>query len=79
VLALTQDGAIPRPQLRRLNPALAELYAGKTDKTMTRDLNWLLQQKLIEKRPEGYRARVDLMLSFRPPLPTMPTAPPDPG
>ena len=68
VLALTaEDEPVPRALLRRLNPALAELYAGKTDKTVTRDLNWLMQQRLIEKRPHGYRARVDLMLSFRPP------------
>ena len=67
VLALTgEDKPVSRAHLRRLNPALAELYAGKTDKTVTRDLNWLLQQGLIEQRPHGYRALVELMLSFRP-------------
>ena len=66
VLALTGEAATPRSRLRRINPALAELYAGKTDKTVTRDLNWLAQQDLIEKRPDGYRARVERMLSFRP-------------
>lgn len=67
VLALTgAEEPVPRARLRRLNPALAELYAAKTDKTVTRDLNWLMQQRLIEKRPHGYRARVELMLSFRP-------------
>ena len=68
VLALTAaEEPVPRARLRRLNPVLAELYAAKTDKTVTRDLNWLVQQRLIEKRPHGYRARVELMLSFRPP------------
>lgn len=68
VLALTaEDEAVPRGRLRRLSPDLAELYAGKTDKTVTRDLNWLLEEGLIERRPHGYRARVELMLSFRPP------------
>ena len=68
VLALTAaEEPVPRATLRRLNPALAELYAAKTDKTVTRDLNWLMQQRLIEKRPQGYRSRIELMLSFRPP------------
>ena len=67
VLALSEENQpVPRTRLRRLNPTLAELYAGKTDKTVTRDLNWLRQQDLIEKRPHGYRARVERMLAFRP-------------
>ncbi len=68
VLALTAEAdPVPRARLRRLNPVLAELYADKTDKTVTRDLNWLIEQRLIAKRPQGYRARVERMLSFRPP------------
>ena len=66
-MALSEENQpVPRTRLRRLNPTLAELYAGKTDKTVTRDLNWLRQQDLIEKRPHGYRARVERMLAFRP-------------
>ena len=67
-LALTdQERPVPRAELRRLGPAVAELYAGKTDKTLTRDINWLLHEDLIERSGGGYRARVDRMRSFRPP------------
>lgn len=67
-LALTDRPHLAaRTELRRLDPTLAELYAGKTDKTLTRDINWLLKENLIEKKHGGYRARVDRMRSFRPP------------
>ena len=67
-LALTdQERPVTRTELRRLDLAVAELYAGKTDKTLTRDINWLLEEDLIEKRHGGYRARVERMRSFRPP------------
>ena len=68
VLALTnQPQPVPRAALRHVGPAVAELYAGKTDKTLTRDINWLVKEDLIERQPAGYRARVDRMRSFRPP------------
>ena len=67
-LALTdRERPVRRAELRRLNPTVAELYAGKTDKTLTRDINWLLKEDLIEKMLGRYRARVDRMRSFRPP------------
>ena len=68
MLALTnQPEPVPRTALRHVGPAFAELYAGKTDKTLTRDINWLVQEDLIERRPAGYRTRIDRMRSFRPP------------
>ena len=67
-LALTDhERPVPRAELRRLGSAVAELYAGKTDMTLTRDINWLLHEDLIERRGGGYRARVDRMRSFLPP------------
>ena len=67
VLALTnQQEPVPRTALRHVGPAVAELYAGKTDKTLTRDINWLVKKDLIEKRPDGYQARIDRMRGFRP-------------
>ena len=68
VLALTnQPEPVPRAALRHANAAVAELYAGKTDKTLTRDINWLVKEDLIERQPAGYRTRIDRMRSFRPP------------
>ena len=67
-LALTaREQPAPKAELRRLSPAVAERYAGKTDKTLTRDVNWLLAEDLIERQADGYRARLARMRSFLPP------------
>jgi hypothetical protein len=70
VLALSQrTGYVPRNEIRRLTPALAELYAGKTAKTLSRDINALEKIKpfpLIETSPEGVRATKETILAFLP-------------
>lgn len=66
VLALPSDDFVPRAKLTALTPGLAEAYASKKSKTVTRDLNALEQLELIERSPEGYRARREIMLSFMP-------------
>lgn len=60
------DESVPRSQLRKLTPELAEMYAGKTSKTLTRDLNALENKGLIERTREGIRARKELILAFLP-------------
>jgi len=66
VLALPADKFVPRADLRTLTPQLAEAYATKKGKTVTRDLNALDKRGLIERGPQGVRARRELMLSFLP-------------
>ncbi len=66
VLALKHDGYTRRAQLSSLTPGLADAYAGKGSKTVTRDLNALSKLELIERTPKGIRARRELMLSFLP-------------
>jgi Fic family protein len=66
VLALPSDRFVPRANLSILSPQLAEAYAGKTGKTITRDLNALTRLELIERGPKGIRARREVMLSFMP-------------
>ena len=61
-----RDRPVARADLRMLTPALAAAYAGKTDKTLTRDLNSLPVANLIERKPEGYRARMEIILAFLP-------------
>lgn len=57
----------PRAELRRLSPDLAEAYAGKTERTLTRDLNALERMELILRTPEGWIPRSDSVLAFMPP------------
>ena len=66
VLALS---ALDKPVRKRDVPALtsqvAHMYADRTGKTLTRDLNWLVGAGLIERGPAGYRARMEQMKAFR--------------
>jgi Fic family protein len=66
VLALSADEYTPRSQVTNLTPQLAEAYAGKQAKTVTRDLNALSRLGLIERRPAGIRAKREIMLSLLP-------------
>jgi Fic family protein len=67
VLALPTKDFVRRAEIDRLTPELAALYAGKQSKTVTRDLNELEKMDLIERRPEGFRAKSEVMLGFLPP------------
>ncbi len=66
VLALPTGEPVPRSQITTLTPELAILYADKQAKTVTRDINALLALGLIERRPDGIRARAEVMLGFLP-------------
>jgi Fic family protein len=67
VMDMTAAAApVPRSQLMALSPALAQAYAGKSQKTLSRDLNALVSMELIEKAEGGYRARAEKMLALLP-------------
>jgi Fic family protein len=59
-------GPVPRGELRRMSPTIAELYAGKTDKTLTRDLNAIRKLDLIRRVRDGYVPRNERILGFMP-------------
>lgn len=67
VLALSgHQDFIPRSQIRRLTAELAEMYASKEEKTLTRDLNAVVKTKLVERSGNSYRARKEMILAFLP-------------
>lgn len=57
---------VPRSELRRLSADLAEAYAHKTDRTLTRDLNALERDDLIYRTSDGWAPRSDSVLAFMP-------------
>lgn len=65
-LAMPADRVIAKAELRHLTPELAELYAGKTTKTLTRDLNALLATGLVHRVPGGIRTSDAVILGFMP-------------
>lgn len=58
---------IPKEEIRRLSPELAEAYARKTERTLTRDLNALEREGLILHWDEGWVPNSDSVLGFMPP------------
>jgi Fic family protein len=62
-----QPGPVPRARLRRLSPELVEMYAGKTDKTLTRDLNELRHLDLIQRVRDGYVPQNQKIIGFMTP------------
>lgn len=70
-LAVTQRyqetlDSTPKQELRHLSPALSEAYAGKTVKTLSRDINAILAMGLLEASDHGYVPRDWVILTFRP-------------
>jgi Fic family protein len=53
-------------QLRRMTPEIAELYAGRTSKTITRDLNALTNMNLILRRGKKVRPNAAILTQFLP-------------
>ena len=59
-----EDGFIEISQLRTITPELAVEYAGKTPKTVTRDINELVKMKLVDRVGQKVRARREQILAF---------------
>ncbi|MGH3932154.1 MAG: Fic family protein [Pseudonocardiaceae bacterium] len=66
VLSLPTDRGVRRAEIRRLTPELAEMYASKTDKTLSRDVNRLHELGLIRRQGNLWWSRIDLMDAFLP-------------
>jgi hypothetical protein len=60
------DKPIQPAMVRDLSPDLAREYAGKSSKTVQRDLGALMRMDLVERAPEGYKAKKEKLLAFLP-------------
>jgi len=68
VLALSErEQPVAPAEIKLLTPEIAQAYARKTPKTVSRDLNALRELELIEIGRSGVRARTETILSFLPP------------
>lgn len=65
-VARASDRPIPRAEMRWLTPRLARAYDGRTDKTLTRDLNAIGKQELLKREREGYVPNESVLLGFLP-------------
>lgn len=60
------DGYIRKSDIRYANTELAKLYEGKSQKTMTRDLNALIECHLARQQGDRYASNIELMAAFLP-------------
>jgi hypothetical protein len=60
------ENPTPVSGLRRLTPELAEMYATKSDKTLTRDVNRLHSLGLVYMDKHTLRPAIDVMAAFVP-------------
>lgn len=66
---------VPIALLRKLTPALTEAYVGRTPKTLSRDINRLVELRLVEKRADKrVRAMLERVRGMRPLVVTDPDA-----
>jgi Fic family protein len=60
------DEPLPRAQLQRLSQGLFEMYHGKTDKTLTRDINAVVSMGLVRREAGGYLSNKRVIEAFLP-------------
>ncbi|HEX3946578.1 MAG TPA: Fic family protein [Acidimicrobiales bacterium] len=70
VLAMPAGQLVPRSDLPGLTTKVARLYAQAGPRTLSRDLNHLLDLGLIRRTGRGYSARSEVVLAFLPPMAT---------
>lgn len=61
-----QTTPIPQTRIRHVSTRIAEAYAGKTDKTIRRDINALEKLGLVTKTREGIQSNSHIMRAFLP-------------
>lgn len=57
---------IPLKDIRHVSPRIAELYASKKDRTISRDINELISMELLERKGKGFLPKRERMLAFLP-------------
>jgi Fic family protein len=60
------DAPLPRTSLRALSGSLVEMYHGKTDKTLTRDVNALVKMGLVRRQGRDYVPNKRIIEAFLP-------------
>lgn len=55
-------------KIRHISPRMAEAYAGKTEKTVMRDVNYLVKAGLLRKTAQGISVNMEIMHAFLPSL-----------
>ena len=57
---------VPYHEIANISPRLAKAYAGRTSRTLSRDLSEVVCRDLVKRTPAGYRAAKEQVLAFLP-------------
>jgi Fic family protein len=60
-----QKEPVSLSQVRLISTRLAQVYASRTERTVIRDLDFLIRAGLVEKTSAGYRAKREIILAFQ--------------
>jgi len=60
------DRPLSRGELPRLSAGLFEMYVGKTDKTLSRDINAVVKMGLVRRQADGYVPNKRVIEAFLP-------------
>jgi len=67
VLAMPDDAQLAREEIRHLNPLIAEMYAGASEKLFKRDMGKLIELGLVQDKGKGkYQTMIWIMDAFKP-------------
>ena len=58
---------IAKRDITSVSSRVARAYAGKSEKSLTRDINFLLSASLLEEKDNKYRPNRNIILAFLPP------------
>jgi len=58
--------AVPFNEIRHISPRIAEAYASKTDMAISRDINELVRNRLLQREKGMYSANWKIILAFMP-------------
>jgi Fic family protein len=61
-----QRNPVPISNIKNISARIATNYYGKSDKTISRDINALIHMGLVERTNEGIRAKPEIILAFLP-------------
>ena len=64
--AIRPGRTIPRSEIPRFSTPLARAYAGKNPNTLTRDLDYLVNEDLIIRSDDGYQPNMAILAILRP-------------
>lgn len=67
-LAMPTTAYVSRDEVEVLSPQIAAGYAVAGERTLARDLNDLIKMGLLDKKGRGYRAPMEIIQAFMPPV-----------